>query len=619
MGEYYYSEERTEPFSQAEIDSRLKNSIRVPEDLGSSEDDSIPLDKLIIDEKHRKEGIRILVRPLTRSRSVSPGSDNCRWLALRAEVAAAEKPETRVLAVTQTSKDINFALRIPGESGLDEIRPPIWCELYYDPASDNQILYNRSDIPITLAKLSFAAAEDDDTGFEEELVPGTTKELCPASWRLSVYGTAVIDFRILTKRAASLRVPREPPELSSATIGSSDALNSSVKRSFSDEDEGDATVEKRMRIAGRGHANVNEDGVIVFYPRTMADPLVFPLHNAATATEVAIPTGQALLQVQRDETITIPGGYELDQYQLTKRDQIATTAASSVFTAQHSKVSEVPDGVITVKVLKTRGTSNAKPQDSHRNVIRQADVWLREYRSQEDLKHESIVRLYGGDARYLSLYMEHVDGKDLAARSVWRDAGTDIFTGDRGDAVRILKDIAGALNYVHQRKRVHNDIKPANILYSRDRGAVLCDFGLSTRTNDAATNGGTPYYVPPEFIGQRLRGSPSDVWALGVTMLYVLKKIAFPDARGRQGHPKQLYWMIADLNRRTHHHHTGKGVSAVAQMQQWLNEVNEAKSKLNLRDKLHLLVSQMLTPNPSPRITMAKVMSELIKDAALDK
>ncbi|KAK7967059.1 mitogen-activated protein kinase kinase [Apiospora aurea] len=559
MGEYYYSEERTEPFSQAEIDSRLKNSIRVPEDLESS-DDSIPLDKLIIHDKHRDEGIRILVRPLTRSRSVSPGSDSCRWLALRAEVAdaAAEKAETKVLAVTQTSKDINFALRIPGESGVDETRPPIWCELYYDPASDNQILYNRSDVPITLTKLSPSLVDGEDgyANFEEELVPGTTKELCPASWRLSVYGTAVIDFRVLTKHVATVWAPHEPsivPSATTSTSSSSGALNSlvkrslksSTKRSFSEKDGGEAaTAEKRRRIS-----NVDDDGVIVFYP-------------------------QALLQVGKDETIAIPGGYELDQYRLTKRDQIATTAASSVFTAQHSKVPEVPDGgVITVKVLKTSGPNNARPQDSHRNVIRQADVWLREYRSQDDLQHESIVKLYGGDARYLSLYMEHVDGKDLAARSVWRDAGTDTFTGNRADAVRILKDIAGALNYVHQRKRVHNDIKPANILYSRDRGAVLCDFGLSTLSNDAATNGGHT------FIGKKLRGSPSDVWALGVTMLYVLRKITFPDARGRQGHPKQLYWMIADLNRRSHH--PSKGASAVTQMQQWLNEVNEAKSKLN--------------------------------------
>lgn len=103
--------------------------------------------------------------------------------------------------------------------------------------------------------------------------------------------------------------------------------------------------------------------------------------------------------------------------------------------------------------------------------------------------------------------------------------------------------------------------------------------------------------------------------ALGVTMLYVMKKITFPDARGRQGHPKQLYWMIAEVNRRTshHHHHTNnKAPSAVIQMQQWLNEVNEAKAKLSPRDdKLHALVSQMLIPSPNQRISMAKVVRDV--------
>lgn len=119
--------------------------------------------------------------------------------------------------------------------------------------------------------------------------------------------------------------------------------------------------------------------------------------------------------------------------------------------------------------------------------------------------------------------------------------------------------------------------------------------------------------MPPEFIGQKLRGSASDVWALGVTMLYVLRKITFPDARGRQGHERQLYWMIADINRRSHHHHhpSNKPPSAVLQMQQWLGEVNDAKGNLDPRDKLHVLVSQMLILSPNKRITMAKVMSAL--------
>ncbi|KAH6651471.1 kinase-like domain-containing protein [Truncatella angustata] len=606
MGEEYPSEEKTEPFSESEVLLRLQRRVHVEESFESIEDDTVPLDDLIIDDNHHKQGIRILVRPLTRSRSVSPGSDNCEWLALRAEVADAQRPKSRVLAVTQTSKDINFSLRVPGETGAEETRPPIWCELYYDPASDNQILLNRSDVPIALARIS-PASDNDNTSFDQEVVPGTTMELSPGSWRISLYGTDILDFRILAKRPAALWLPGGESDLASF-ITSNAEINSSGKRSITSLERADSNG-KRIRTEESVDKD-DSDGVIMFYPRPAADPLVFPLPHAGKGKEVTIPSGHALLQIQRDETVAIPGGYELDQYQLTKRDQIATTAASSVFTADHS---QVPEGVITVKVLKTRGNNpNAKPQDNHRNVIRQADIWLREYRSQEDLKHESIVRLYGGDARYLSLYMEHIDGKDLAARGVWRHSASDQFLGDRNDAIRILKDISGALNYVHQRKRVHNDIKPANILYSRDRGAVLCDFGLSTRNVDPATNGGTPYYVPPEFIGQRLRGSPSDVWALGVTMLYLLNKLTFPDARGRQGHPKQLYWMIADINRRTHHHHTAsKGPSAVSQMQQWLNEVNEAKAKLNPKDKLHFLVSQMLTFSPNQRINMAKVISEL--------
>ncbi|ORY55875.1 serine/threonine protein kinase-like protein [Pseudomassariella vexata] len=612
MGEDFCSEERTEPFSQSEINMRLQKSIRVEEELASAESDTVPLDKLVIDEQHHQQGIRILVRPLTRSRSVSPGSDNCEWLALRAEVATRngpQQPSTKVLAVTQTSKDINFSLRIPGETGVDETRPPLWCELYYDPASDNQILLNRSDVPITLASVSDQGDDSQSPSFIHpiKVVPGITKELSPGTWRIRVYGTPIIDFRVLAKRPASLCVPVQEVSDLTSIADSIDPLNSSIKRSFSDDTEMDP-AQKRLRTTEREKREDVDDGVIMFYPVTTGEPLVFPLPHASKAKEVAIPHGHALLQIQKDETVAIPGGCELDQYQVTKRNQIATTAASSVFTAEHS---DVPDGVITVKVLKTRRPNEAKPQDNHKNVIRQADIWLREYRSQEDLQHESIVKLYGGDARYLSLYMEHIDGKDLAARGVWRDGATDVFVGNRNDAIRILRDIASALNYVHQRRRVHNDIKPANILYSPDRGAVLCDFGLSTRTHDSATNGGTPYYVPPEFVGNKLRGTPSDVWALGVTMLYVLKRIAFPDARGRQGHPKQLYWMIAELNRRSHHSSKAKGPTAVDQMQQWLSEVTEARAKLNPKDKLHVLVSQMLTPQPNQRITMAKVMTEL--------
>ncbi|KAI1766150.1 kinase-like protein [Hypoxylon sp. FL1150] len=610
MAEVFPSEEKTEPFTPEELQHRLHGGIQVDE-VEDAQHDTVPLDALVIEEDHHKQGIRILVRPLTRNRSVSPGNDNIQWLALRAEVADHSQPRSKVLAVTQTSKDINFSIRIPQDG--DENRPPIWCELYYDPASNSLILWNRSDVPIILARVSQVGSAG--TNYDQEIVPATTKELSPGSWRISVHTIPVLDFRILEKRPATLLVPRD--SFSSAS-SHSDVVNSFGKRSFLP-DADDEPVSPSAEKKARKEEGTEKDGVIIFMgPKD--EQLVFPFPNAARTKEVAIPNGHALLEVQRDETAAIPGGCELDEYRLTKRDQIAMSGASAVFTAEHSNV---PDGVITVKVLKTRGpNADTRPQQTHRDVIRQADIWLREYQSQEDLQHESIVKLYGGDARYLSLYMEHVDGKDLAARGVWRDGATDLFVGDRRDAVRILRDIAGALHYVHQKRKIHNDIKPANILYSRDRGAVLCDFGLSTRTADPATNGGTPYYVPPEFIGQKSRGPASDVWALGVTMLYVLRKMPFPDARGRQGHPKQLYWMIADLNRKPpppthghhHHHASGRAASAVSQMQQWLGEVHDAKSHLNPRDRVEFLVLQMLTPNPNQRITMAKVMNELLKE-----
>jgi hypothetical protein len=600
-------EEKTEPFSQTEHTRRISKSIRIEEAMESAPASPVPLDSLKIEDHHHDSGVRILVRPLTPSRSITPDCDSYQWLALRAEVHSQDDKnrQHKVLAVTQTPRDIKFSVRIPGEPVDDDHRPPLWCELFYNPGDDNLIFLNRSDVPLILARMSQQQPAPSPSP-TVTVVPGTTKAVFPGTWRILVRGMLVLDFRILEKRPASLLDPSSTFE---SVAGKTDemvmsGINSSGKRSLS-EDEEDAGKGKKART--HGVVGNNQEGVIVFLPRA-ADPLMLPLPNA-----VAVARGkQALLEVEKDQTVHIPGGCELDEYQLTKRDQIASTSLSSVYTAEHS---QVPNGVVTVKVLKTRlPNPNAKTHENERNVIRQADMWLREYQSQDDLEHESIVKLYGGDSRHLALYMEHVEARDLSARDVWRSRQNDLFAGSRVDARRILKDISSALNYIHGRNLVHNDIKPANILYSPERGAVLCDFGLSSQTSNPASMGGTPYYVPPEFIGRKLRGTPSDVWALGITMLYVLRKISFPDARARPAHPRPLYWMIADLNRTTPSSHPRPGVqpmSAVSQMQTWLGEIDAVVSRLDRRDELERLVGQMLIPNPHQRITMERVLQEL--------
>jgi serine/threonine protein kinase len=570
-------------------------------------------------------------------------------------------PHHKVLAVTQTSRDIKFSVRIPSESFGGAPRPPLWCELYYDPSSDDQILLNRSEVPIILTRLPDGltpssspdadADEDDGRPAPCEIKPIMTMKLTPGSWRISVGDLAVLDFRVLQKAPISLvRAHMAALHPSSSTLSSASTddypstvtvtPSSSAKRALTPDDEDDDNGHRRGsdKRARTSQDARGEDNVIMFL-RPAAGPLVFPMPRAQpapTTTRELVPANTtALLDLQKDETVAVPatgsgtGDPSLDNYYtITKRDQIAATALSSVYTAHHS---DVPGGVVTVKVLKTRPANAAalaaqRPQEAERNVIRQADMWLREYQSQGDLRHDSIVRLYGGDARFLSLYMEHVDARDLAARNVWRSPRDDHFQGSRADAARILRDVASALHYLHARRRVHNDIKPANVLYSPERGAVLCDFGLSTPASGPATSGGTPYYVPPEFIGARQRGAPSDVWALGVTMLYVLGRIPFPDARVRQAHPKPLYWMIADVNRpaaaaqraqgqqqQGQQPRAGgtRGMSAADQMMTWLGEVREAANRLDPRQPLERLVREMLVPNPNQRITTARVAREM--------
>lgn len=568
---------------------------------------AVHLDDLVVP---KDRDIRILMRPLTRLRSVSPGNlENCEWVQLTAEIADPSQPEQKVLAVTQTDRDIKFSVRIPGET-LDN-RPPLWCELYYDPASDNQVFHNRSDWPLTLSRVSQQLISS--PGVEYVINPRITKKLEPGTWRIKVLNISVIDFRIVEKRPTIRRISvAESVSSSSSSSSLYASMNSSGKRTLTVED----STGSGKRLRAEESSARSEDGVVMFMrPGESTEALVFPLPTENRGREIMSTEGNPLLDMEDGTTVEVRGG---EVYTIKKVDLIASTTLSAVARAEFSKV---PDSIITVKVLKTSLTQRngvaPRPQEEERTLLRQSETWLREFVNHEQLNHKSIPRLFGGDGRYLSLYMEHIDAKDLSSRGHWQNSQTTMFTGDRTDAERILRDIAGALDYLHTRNIVHNDIKPGNIMYTRDRGAFLLDFGMSFEKTAAQGNiGGTPYYIGPEYIGQRLRGTPGDVWALGVTMLYVLGKIGFPDARGDRRHPRQLYWMIRDLNesQQSQARQPGyDGRTAAQKMQSWLVEVNQAAKTLNRKDLVQGIVMGMLELKPKDRITMRKVVETFAK------
>ncbi|KAI5455923.1 kinase-like domain-containing protein [Mariannaea sp. PMI_226] len=183
------------------------------------------------------------------------------------------------------------------------------------------------------------------------------------------------------------------------------------------------------------------------------------------------------------------------------------------------------DRYLTMKFIRTRKISQ------YQWASNLARMWENEVSIHHELDHPAIIKLQGSDARFLALYREYSECHDLCQ---WRDKKNN-FKGGFSDTRRILIDVASALEYLNDKGIVHNDIKPSNILYKKEVGARLIDFGLASRTNDKTLClGGTPWYVAPEYM-QRKRGPKSDMFGLGVTFLFLLRAIPLPDATRTYG------------------------------------------------------------------------------------
>lgn len=78
------------------------------------------------------------------------------------------------------------------------------------------------------------------------------------------------------------------------------------------------------------------------------------------------------------------------------------------------------------------------------------------------------------------------------------------------EALRILQDLSSALAYLSTKDIIHNNIKPDNITYSPCQGPVLLNFGLAIPSS-TKTMGGTPWYIPPEYLVNESRGFAGDI------------------------------------------------------------------------------------------------------------
>jgi eukaryotic-like serine/threonine-protein kinase len=149
----------------------------------------------------------------------------------------------------------------------------------------------------------------------------------------------------------------------------------------------------------------------------------------------------------------------------------------------------------------------------------------REIKTAAQLSHPHILSLYdsGEAAGYRYYVMPYVTGESLRDR-IGRERTLPV-----SEAVRIVGEVADALDYAHRAGIVHRDIKPENIMLHEGH-AVVMDFGIALAQLADETGGltatgmiiGTPAYLSPEqATGEELDGR-SDLYSLGCVLFECL-------------------------------------------------------------------------------------------------
>lgn len=169
---------------------------------------------------------------------------------------------------------------------------------------------------------------------------------------------------------------------------------------------------------------------------------------------------------------------------------------------------------VAVKILRPEFTRDAQFVENFK----------KESQAAANLQHPNIVSVYdvGKEGNIHFIVMELIDGRPLS------DIIKERAPMDYREAIEITRQVASALSMAHRNNIIHRDVKPHNIMMTRDGMAKLTDFGIakavsdSTLVTETSRIIGSVHYFSPEQARGAYVDERSDIYSLGIVLYEML-------------------------------------------------------------------------------------------------
>ncbi len=203
-----------------------------------------------------------------------------------------------------------------------------------------------------------------------------------------------------------------------------------------------------------------------------------------------------------------------------------------------------------------------KCRDVHGVAAREADIL-------KNLRHPAIPIIYDieENEEFVCIIEEYISGMSL----------NSLITHTKSISTRriitLIKELCEVLEYLHKNGIYHHDIKPDNIIIDNEKIKLL-DYGNAARSNESnRVRMGTAGYAAPEMYGKERIGAGSDIYSIGMVILYLATGKKNIEA-AEEIHAKELR-MIID---KCLCHSTEERISSVRELRILLNKISKRKS-----------------------------------------